>query len=263
MKAILSVSIVCCLMWGCGPSAAEREADRPAPPTAGDEHPATATSAVASAVRVRSNARPPTLSDEMVASDAANPALTVAPETGWVVIPSFRIGVAMPDGWYWSSADEMVRATEATRHHLDDATVDILRRGLQAVVNEFVEGDPTMAGRLMPSARVLLLPGGLPRGARVGAEFCTQSVLPELAAVYPDATIVSQAALTVGGYPAVRCGVDHSVELVAGVILPGHSESVLVFGESHVIMMAVVGGAERAARTAEILSNMVLSVQSL
>jgi len=169
----------------------------------------------------------------------------------------------MPDGWYWSDADEMLRATETTRHHFDDETVEILRRGLQAVVNEFEHGDPSMAGRLMPSARVLLLPGGLPRGARVGAEFCTESVLPELAAVYPDAAIVSQAGLTISGYPSARCGVDHSVELTAGVILPGHSESVLVFGESHVVMMAVVGGADRSARTAEILSAMVLSVQSL
>jgi hypothetical protein len=261
MKTIVWIALVGCLVLGCGsPERAETTSE---PASSGSEGNASATTAVATAARVRSNARPPTLSEEMVASDSANPALTVSPETGWVVIPSFRLGIAMPDGWYWSDAEEMLRATEATRHHFDDASIENLRRGLQAVVNEFVQGDPSMAGRLMPSARVLLLPGGLPRGAHVGAEFCTQSVLPELTAVYPDAAMVSQAALTVAGYPAVRCGVDHSVEMVAGVVLPGHSESVLVFGESHVIMLAVVGGADRASRTAEILSAMVTSVQAL
>jgi hypothetical protein len=263
MKKAMALGVL--VLWcGCGGGGERRERSGE---TAGSERPASgevASPPAASApIQVRSNERPPALSEEMIASDAESPALTVMPETGWVVIPSFRAGLAMPNGWYWSDAEELVRATETTRHHFDDASIADLRRGLQAVVNEYRQDDPSVAGQLIPSARVLLLPGGLPRGARVDATFCTQTVLPQLAAVYPDARVVAQSTLTFLGYPGVRCGVDHTVELVAGYALPGHSETVLVFGESHVIMLAVVGGAERAARTAEILSAMVESARSL
>lgn len=256
MRRVLVLSVVTSLLAACGSSRSSEAGGRAE--SAGSERAAPVDAS--SLQRVRS-AAPPALSEEVVALDAADPALVVSPETGWVVIPSFRIGVAMPEGWYWSDADEMIRMTEATRHHLDEANQAVLRRGLQAIVNQFLPDDPAHAGRLVPSVRVLLLPGGLPPGARLADDFCVSSVLPELVAVYPDATIASHEILTLGGYPAARCGVDHSVATVGGLVLPAHSESALVFGESHVVMIAAVGGAE--VSSADVLTAVLASLQRL
>jgi hypothetical protein len=259
MRSVLSVSILVAMVSACGGSAASRDGSSRDGASTGGER-ATATPTATEPTRVRT-AAPPVLSDEVVAADAADPALVVSPETGWVVIPSFRIGVAMPEGWYWSDAEEMIRLTEATRHHLDEANQEVLRRGLQAIVNQYLPNDAAHAGTLIPSVRVLLLPGGLPRGARLADDFCQASVLPELVAVYPDAVIASHESLTLGGYPAARCGVDHSVTTVGGVILPAHSESALVFGESHVVMIAAVGGTE--VSSADVLTGVLASIRSL
>jgi hypothetical protein len=230
------------MVSACGGSAASRDGSSRDGASTGGER-ATATPTATEPTRVRT-AAPPVLSDEVVAADAADPALVVSPETGWVVIPSFRIGVAMPEGWYWSEANQ-----------------EVLRRGLQAIVNQYLPNDAAHAGTLIPSVRVLLLPGGLPRGARLADDFCQASVLPELVAVYPDAVIASHESLTLGGYPAARCGVDHSVTTVGGVILPAHSESALVFGESHVVMIAAVGGTE--VSSADVLTGVLASIRSL
>lgn len=236
MRSVI-VGVLSVLVFGCGGGRAQSGTAASPRATSG------ASTAPAAMGRVGS-AAPPVLTQEVVALDAEDPALIVSPETGWVVIPSFHLGVAMPEGWYWSDAEEMLRLTStSTRHTLDESAAEALRRGLQAVVNQYAPDDPRVAGSLIPSVRVLLLPGGLPAGARLAEDFCEATLLPDLARTFPDARIVGHEMLTLVERPSIRCMVEHTVTTTGGVILPARSEAVLAFGTSHLVMIVSVGPA--------------------
>ena len=203
----------------------------------------------------------PTLSDAMVQSDAADPALIVDQSSAWVVIPSFRLAFEMPAGWFWTNSEEMIAQTATTRHTLDDESRASLRRALQAAANQYAQGDPAHAGQLVPSVRILLLPGGLPRGATLQADFCATQVLSQVRQMYSDAVLVREDRAVTGGRATARCAFDHMVDTVALGNLPGHSEAAFVFGESHLVMIGAVGGVDDSQ--AQVLDAMLASARTL
>ena len=223
---------------------------------------ATAGGTSASEVQVIAAGSPvPTLSEAMIQSDAADPALMVDRSSAWVVIPSFRLAFEMPAGWFWTNSEELIAQTATTRHTLDDESQASLRRSLQAAANQYSQGDPAHAGQLVPSVRILLLPGGLPRGATLQPDFCATEVLSQVQQMYPDAVSVGEARAVIGGRPSARCAFDHMVDTVALGNLPGHSEAAFVFGESHFVMVSAVGGVNDSQ--AQVLDAVLASARTL
>ena len=247
------------LLPACGArsSRAERDettggSERAAPPPTSAE-PSQPTQIIASTA-------PPTLSEAQIASDAADPALVVDPSSAWVVVPSFRIAIQMPEGWYWTNADELIAQGARTGQTLGSEAEADLRRGLQAAANRWREGDTEHAGHLIPSARVLLGPGGLPRGARLQPDACDALLLPQLRQLYPDARATRGTTLQIAGRESARCTITYTVP-APHATMPASSEVALIFGESHVIMIASVGAPEDPV--ADVLDAMLASIRPL
>ncbi len=184
----------------------------------------------------------PRLTDSLVDADAARPSLIIDPASSWVIVPSLRIALSMPEGWYWADADRVLEDLERTGLALDESVTSGLRRGLQVAANRYPPGHPATAGALIPSVRVVLASGGLPPGGQIPPNLCEQSVLPELRRTVPDARVVWERPLTVAGRRGVRCRLEFTVPRGRRGI-PAATESAIVFGPANVAIISSVGAA--------------------
>lgn len=191
-------------------------------------------------IALRAEAEPPALTESDIAEDARNPEVVVSGDSPWVLIPSFRLGIQLPVGWYRSTSQQIVENLERTYGPEFAAMSEQERRDFEVALRAAVDRYPsdTQVMGLIPSVRVMLLPfGGVPP-----TDFCTAQSLPFSRQGYPEAQLVNSSWTEVHGRRAARCTTSMTANTVNGSF-PAMQELLWIFGESHTVLILSLGNA--------------------
>lgn len=190
-------------------------------------------------VVLRNDPNPPALTEAQIAADASDPNVVVVGDSPWIVVPSFRLGVQLPVGWYRKTQEQILaglRRSYDAQHQLSAAEEEQFSRSLRGAADRFPEGANIMG--LIPSVRVLLVPGGgIPP-----QDFCERLQLPNARQTYPYATLTRSEWMEVQGRRAARCSNAVTANTLGGSF-PGVSDTLWIFGDSHIVLIASVGNA--------------------
>lgn len=188
-------------------------------------------------LQLQENAEPPAITAEMIAADASNPDVVVSGDNPWVVVPSFRMAIHLPGGWYRQTPEQILagfaRSYDAS-HQLSQEQQAELVRSLRGAADRHPSNAPVMG--LIPSVRVAVgAGGGVPP-----EDFCARLSLPASRQFYPDARLTASSWIQVAGRRAARCSILVTANTVDGAFA-GAVEQVWFFGESHHMMIASIG----------------------
>ncbi len=207
---------------------------------------------------LRAAPAPPPLTENLIAEDARDPEVVVSGDSPWVVVPSFRMGVQLPVGWYRTTSDQIIE--NLRRSYGDDLAAAgedqrrELERQLRAAVDRFPADQVSMG--LIPSVRVLLVPfGGVPP-----TDFCEAQSLQFTRQAYPDAQLTHASSTEVLGRRAARCASTMTANTVSGSF-PGAQDLLWIFGESHTVVIASIGNASDPVSST--LDTVLASIRSL